>query len=203
MAKKTTRVRRKMKSMEVVPPPTSIAGIRIAFEVTGSQRGCSFKAEEAEQRLMCGKRERLASKCSDLNVPESEANEVLDLTSAILSGDLQEVQLRVQHYLNAPWRLASIRDHARDLLAKVGECKIDLIPSKPFRTSIAGIQTDVISIILKEKSTDVMIFVASHPGVPSEVYSIKKSPNGISELEYRKCDAAQLFQNISKTKKNN
>lgn len=192
-----------MKSMEVVPPPTSIAGIRIAFEVTGSQRGCSFNAEEAEQRLKCGKREMLAAKCSELNIPECKSNEVLDLSAAILSGDLREVQMCAQHYLNAPSRLASIRDYARELLAKVSDCKIELLASKPFRTNIAGIQTDVLSIILKEKSTDVMIFVASHPSVPLEVYSIKKGPNGISELESRKCDAIQLFQNISKMKKSN
>lgn len=188
-----------MKSMEVVPPPSSIAGIRIAFEITGSKRACSFKLEEADARARNNQREMLASKAGAvLNLQEEELNQVLDLADAILNGDLQELKLKTQRFMNEPARLALYRDRAQEVLATLENCNIELLPSKPFRTAVAGVQTDVISLIIKEKSTEVMLFVASHPYVNTEVYSIKKGPNGISELVSRPCDAAQLLKSMTK-----
>lgn len=189
-----------MKSMEVVPPPSSIAGIRIAFEVTGTQRACSFKTDDAEARLRSSKREQLTTLSIELGLEAPELTEVIDLADSILSGNLSEVEAFANKFHSHPAKLASCRDRTIELLEKIANCKIELLPSKPFRTNISGVQTEVISLILKEKSTDVMIFVASHPHMDTEVYSAKKAPNGITELVSRQCDAAQLFRNIIKGK---
>ena len=196
-----------MKSMEIVPPPSSVAGLRIAFEISGSKKGnCSFKLDEAENRNRNSRREMLSNSCAEMpelrELAPKELQEVLDFADALLSGDLGVVQACAHNFSRDPSHLARCRDRTALLLERLVQCKIELVPSKPFRTNVAGVQTDVLSVIIKEKSTDLLIFIASHPLMKTEVYCAKKAPTGLTELVEKSCDAAQLFRTISRVQPN-
>lgn len=199
MEKRKTRGLRKA-SKEIAPPPIRVGGIRLVLEIEDLKKSCTFKGNSITTEILEKKQNLLIEKVASKfpTISDADKSELLQLLESLNSGDLREVRLFANKFTQKPARLAQIRDLAREIVNTDETSKITLLPSNPFKPNKSGIQGEVLSLVIKEKSTDIVIFVASHPLMDNEVYAMKKSPVGVSELEFRRCDADELFKRIVK-----
>lgn len=184
--------------LDIAPPPMRIGGILMAFDVSG-ERNCSFSRAAQSPQEMDARRAQIKSQLESLKVFSEEELEVgTDLAQALMSDSLYNVLAMTQKFSYDAHRLVTIRDKVGQFLNGIEECAVEILPTKPFRIMIEGVQTDAVHIALKDKNSNLVIVIASDKSLPSEVFGLIYHPDGKTEMEAKPMfDPAQLFRSIN------
>lgn len=182
----------------VPPPPMRLNGILMAFEVEWDEKTCSRSGAQSEGLPDSPVVRWLESRLS-ARVEPQERQEILALTRALVSGDLENILSTVRTYNDKPKSLAKHRDILRLVLSEILVDDVEIIATEPFRLRVGNATTDAVNLVLRNNSNSLVIGLSSYCDMAPQVFRMTEFPDGKRTLDPEmSVGAPEVFTSISR-----